>query len=329
VAKAAQLEAQIVAQSDTLDVLAENYDRAEQVLQAATAEVDRLQAEVDAASASQTAIAAGIARATQSLREVAIDAYINNGATSAAAMASSLIDTYERHRTIVETALARAAARVKQLRGVERRQQEAQSSAGRAQQQASGARAAAQSAAAQAQSAAQAAAYQQATLMATLSQAGGNLAQLVAVADAAQVQAAFDKFSTNSSLDFPLLTPLAPPLAQTATALQSVLTRLGTPYVWGATGPDSFDCSGLVQWAWSQAGIHVPRVASDQQVWATPVPISQLMPGDLVFFGSPAHHVGMYVGNGKMINAPKAGSSVSVVPLWWHDLTGFGRVHQP
>jgi cell wall-associated NlpC family hydrolase len=59
------------------------------------------------------------------------------------------------------------------------------------------------------------------------------------------------------------------------------------------------------------------------------VPISQLAPGDLVFFGSPAYHVGMYIGNGLMVDAPHTGADVSISPIWWNDLAGFGRVHQP
>lgn len=60
-----------------------------------------------------------------------------------------------------------------------------------------------------------------------------------------------------------------------------------------------------------------------------PVPISQLQPGDLVFYGVPAHHVGMYVGGGRMVDAPHSGANVHVVPIWWGDLAGFGRVHRP
>jgi cell wall-associated NlpC family hydrolase len=67
-------------------------------------------------------------------------------------------------------------------------------------------------------------------------------------------------------------------------------------------------------------------VAADQQAAAIPVPISQLAPGDLVFFGAPAHHVGIYVGGGRMVDAPHSGANVTVVPIWWDDLAGFGRV---
>jgi cell wall-associated NlpC family hydrolase len=151
----------------------------------------------------------------------------------------------------------------------------------------------------------------------------------VAAAQAAAAQAAFTRFETAGTLDFKPGSALAAPSPAAAIAVQVAESEVGKPYVWGAAGPDTFDCSGLVLWAWAHAGVAVPRVAADQQAWATPVPISQLAPGDLVFFGSPAHHVGIYVGAGLMVDAPHSGANVSVVPIWWDDLAGFGRVHAP
>ena len=98
--------------------------------------------------------------------------------------------------------------------------------------------------------------------------------------------------------------------------------------MWGATGPNSFDCSGLTQFVWGKAGVSIPRVAADQDAWTIPVPLSQLLPGDLVFFGkTDIHHVGIYIGDGLMINAPHTGDVVRVSSIWWSDLAGFGRVH--
>ena len=72
----------------------------------------------------------------------------------------------------------------------------------------------------------------------------------------------------------------------------------------------------------------IPRVAADQYAWTIPVPLSQLLPGDLVFFGkTDIHHVGIYIGDGLMINAPHTGTVVQVSSIWWSDLAGFGRVH--
>lgn len=90
--------------------------------------------------------------------------------------------------------------------------------------------------------------------------------------------------------------------------------ELGKPYVWGDAGPISFDCSGLVQYVYDQVGIHLPRVAADQQSYTTPV--TNPLPGDLVFYGSPAYHVGIYIGGGMMIDAPHAGAVVRVEQVW-------------
>jgi cell wall-associated NlpC family hydrolase len=103
------------------------------------------------------------------------------------------------------------------------------------------------------------------------------------------------------------------PAAQAA--VDAALSQLGKPYVWGGTGPNGFDCSGLTQWAYRQAGITLPRVAADQANYGTPISKSQLQPGDLVFFYSPISHEGMYLGNGQMVHAPTSGDVVKISPL--------------
>jgi cell wall-associated NlpC family hydrolase len=106
----------------------------------------------------------------------------------------------------------------------------------------------------------------------------------------------------------------------TDTVLQAAMSRRGLPYVWGAAGPKAFDCSGLVQWSFAQAGIVMPRVAADQALAGPAVPVSQLAPGDLLFYHTdptaPGYisHVAMYLGNGWMIQAPEPGMDVEVVP---------------
>jgi cell wall-associated NlpC family hydrolase len=135
---------------------------------------------------------------------------------------------------------------------------------------------------------------------------------------------------STASLQFTLSKPLPAPLATTPVALAWAFAELGKPYVWAATGPNSFDCSGLTQFVWHQAGVAIPRVAADQDAWTIPVPLSQLLPGDLVFYGrTDIHHVGIYIGGGLMINAPHTGDVVRVSSIWWSDLAGFGRVHAP
>jgi NlpC/P60 family protein len=105
-------------------------------------------------------------------------------------------------------------------------------------------------------------------------------------------------------------------------ALAVAQLQLGEPYVYGDEGPDSFDCSGLMQYVYGQAGIALPRTAHEQQAWATPV--SRPLPGDLVFYGRPATHVGLYLGNGKMISAPHPGAVVHVGGIGTP--TSYGRV---
>ena len=107
---------------------------------------------------------------------------------------------------------------------------------------------------------------------------------------------------------------------QVDTMLNAALSRRGMPYVWGAAGPDSFDCSGLVQWSFAQAGITMPRVAADQALTGPAVPAGQLQPGDLLFYHTDPtapdyiSHVAIYLGNGWMIQAPQPGQYVEVVP---------------
>jgi cell wall-associated NlpC family hydrolase len=103
-------------------------------------------------------------------------------------------------------------------------------------------------------------------------------------------------------------------------ALAAAASKLGSPYVWGATGPNSFDCSGLTSWAFSQAGVALPRTSQAQATIGTRVSMDQLAPGDLVFYYSDLHHVGIYAGNGQIIHAPRPGGSVeylgvSVMPF--------------
>jgi cell wall-associated NlpC family hydrolase len=107
--------------------------------------------------------------------------------------------------------------------------------------------------------------------------------------------------------------PLPSPNGRAAIAVRAALSRLGRPYVWGATGPDQFDCSGLVQWSYAQAGIHLHRTTFQQINDGIPVPRSQVRPGDLVF--PHAGHVQLAIGNNLVVEAPYSGASVRVSPL--------------
>jgi cell wall-associated NlpC family hydrolase len=111
-----------------------------------------------------------------------------------------------------------------------------------------------------------------------------------------------------------------------AQALQEALTRRGDPYVWGAAGPDQFDCSGLVVWAFAQEGIALPHYTGDQWNSGVHVARADLEPGDLVFFFPDISHVGIYVGNGLMVDAPDFGAVVRVEPVFWSDYVGAVRI---
>lgn len=98
-------------------------------------------------------------------------------------------------------------------------------------------------------------------------------------------------------------------------AIRAALSRLGLPYVWAAGGPTTFDCSGLVQWAYAKAGIALGHYTGYQWNEGRRVAPSQILPGDLILFGNPTEHVGIYLGAGWMVNAPYTGQYVDVVPV--------------
>lgn len=100
-----------------------------------------------------------------------------------------------------------------------------------------------------------------------------------------------------------------------ATAARWALTQQLKPYVWGAEGPNSFDCSGLVMWAYQKVGISLPHYTGDQWTAGTHVSRDELRPGDLVFFYSDLHHVGVYIGAGLMVHAPQTGDVVHVTTI--------------
>lgn len=107
-----------------------------------------------------------------------------------------------------------------------------------------------------------------------------------------------------------------PPTTAARSEVVAIAKRyLGAPYVWGASGPNSFDCSGFTSFVFRQVGVQLPRVSRDQINSGQRVSRGDLQPGDLVFFGSPIHHVGIYVGDDMMIHSPRTGDVVKISPL--------------
>jgi cell wall-associated NlpC family hydrolase len=118
---------------------------------------------------------------------------------------------------------------------------------------------------------------------------------------------------------------LPSPTGAAFTAVHTALAQLGKPYVWGAAGPGSFDCSGLTMYSWRAAGVSLPHSAAVQYSSLPHVSRDALEPGDLVFFGSPIHHVGMYVGKGSMVAAPSSGRVVQIQKVFRSDYAGAAR----
>lgn len=163
---------------------------------------------------------------------------------------------------------------------------------------------------------------------------------LVATADAqvAQLAAAMERRAerraerTAETVDLPWSGDIPEgPTPYAGPAIAAALGKLGSPYVWGDEGPSTFDCSGLVMWSYLQAGLVLPRLASDQYFASTPVPTEQMEPGDLLVYAydvsdpETIHHITMYIGNGQMVHAPRTGDVVRVVPVYYEGLYGVGR----
>jgi len=158
-----------------------------------------------------------------------------------------------------------------------------------------------------------------------LASAEGKVRRLVAEArareEAARLAALAAAMARARALGLDGFATAPPPSAAAAAAAGAALAQVGKPYRWGATGPDAFDCSGLVGWAWARAGTPLPRTSRGQWSAGAHVDPAHLLPGDLVFFGSDPgnpgtiHHVGMYVGGGLMVNAPYTGAQVRIEPV--------------
>ncbi len=144
---------------------------------------------------------------------------------------------------------------------------------------------------------------------------------------AAQLAAAGSRYATG----LPNLGPGVPPSARASAAIAAARTRLGMPYVWGATGPTTFDCSGLTGWSYRQAGLQLPRTSREQWFAGPHVDLMGLAAGDLLFWATdpaqPAsiHHVALYIGGGLMIAAPQTGDVVKVQAVYLNGYIGAVR----
>ncbi|MCH0566396.1 MULTISPECIES: NlpC/P60 family protein [unclassified Streptomyces] len=139
-------------------------------------------------------------------------------------------------------------------------------------------------------------------------------------------RAAYDRVSRSGRTGLPVPTGTVPASGRAAAAVAAARSALGKPYVWGASGPSGFDCSGLMQWSYAQAGVALPRTSQAQRHAGRHVPLSQARPGDLVVYRSDASHVGMYVGNGQVIHAPYPGAPVRYDPVGMMPVSSVTRV---
>jgi cell wall-associated NlpC family hydrolase len=135
-----------------------------------------------------------------------------------------------------------------------------------------------------------------------------------------QAMAVYTKTGQFPDIDIPTANTVG------AQALQAALSKRGDPYVWGAAGPSEFDCSGLVLWAYAQEGISLPHYTGDQWNSGVHVARADLEPGDLVFFYPDISHVGLYIGNGLMVDAPDSGDVVKVQSIYWNNFVGAVRI---
>jgi len=167
---------------------------------------------------------------------------------------------------------------------------------------------------------------------AALAAANADVRRLVAQAAAAAAAASAASFQQAlEAAGGSLTADMTPPNPTVATMLAAAKSKLGDPYLWGGTGPDAYDCSGLTQYAYGAAGIALPRVAADQWNVGRQVGLGELLPGDLLFWATdPAdaatiHHVAIYIGGGMMIAAPHTGDVVKVEPVYMDGFFGATR----
>ena len=311
-AKATQIEAQIQQTGQQVDALDQRY-------QAALAKKAGLDAQIRSTTAQIDRSLGTIAKDKSTLHNAAIEAYVTGGASAAtdalfSGSQTSALDSTVYSQVVtgdLNTSMANLHTAVAQL-DAERQTLSSQDAQ-----------------AAQAVATAHLA-YQQGQALETqlrnaLAQVKGQIATLIARQKAAQnaaaqaaAQAVLSSASASASAS-PSAAFAPPPVAGGggAVAVHAAETQLGVPYVWAAESPGvGFDCSGLTAWAWGQAGVYLPHYSGAQMADSTPVPTSDLQPGDLLFYGPGGDaHVAMYVGGGMMIEATFPGTSVRIDPV--------------
>jgi peptidoglycan DL-endopeptidase CwlO len=318
-AQATAIQNELNATAAKESALSQQYDGAKYHLSQIQAQEAQTQAQIEATKLQ-------VAADKVSLKKAAVNAYISNGTQSSsnplfASNEKSYQATVEYGHIVngtLDSAVSKLTNSEDQLNAQEAQLQSQQVEAQAATQAAEAA--VRQEAALQAQQAA------------ALSQAKGEVATLLAQQQAAQqasqrAQAQAAASGGSHSYSCGSCTP-PPPSPGAAGAIAAAESQIGVPYVWGAASPGSgFDCSGLIMWAWSQAGVGLPHYSGAQEAATVPVPsLASAQPGDLLFWGpGGSEHVAMYLGGGQMIEAPSTGYTVHITSVRM-DFEYIGRV---
>jgi cell wall-associated NlpC family hydrolase len=340
-AEAQRIASQLEAQSTRLAELAEEYNEAR--LQS-----ERVSAEAAAAEAEVERLDREVQENRDAVRAQAVAAYVQGGLSPTANLDSDADVDPSRLEQYVASIIGQRADALDSLKAArialaERRAELEQ------------ARADSRAAVAKVDASKQDAAAAAATQRATLGKVQGELSGLVAAeterraaedarkaqqalaARQARDQAARSNTATATPRAAPKPTkgapaeptgpPPGPPASGASAAVAKAKEQIGKPYEYGGSGPNTFDCSGLTSFAWRAGGRSLPHSSRAQWSATTRVSISDLQPGDLLFYGSPIHHVGIYVGGGQMVEAPETGKNVRYAGIHRSDLVGAGRVN--
>ena len=312
----ASLTAQAQAVAARLNGLNATMAREDEALDQALNHQAAVAAQLAAARSAVAQAQSEVAGDRLAVQEQAVQAYVDGGNSSSIdQILQSSTASVALQQSYLESITANEQASVDALRG-------ALITLGQRQASLQAAESAATALVSQVRSARDASARAAAAAQSELAGVKGELANAVAQIYAAQ-QAALQASDANLGAGDSLPPP---PGAGASLAVGWAQRELGKPYVYGAAGPDSFDCSGLTMYVWAKAGVGLPHSAAGQWDDTVRVPMSDIQPGDLVFFYQPVDHVGIYVGGGEMIVAPHTGTDVQYQSVYQSGLDGAGRV---